>query len=550
MPISYSVALNDTAALGAATDSLLVADMNAALKSWSKYLYGAGTLTVQLNIAATTSGRADGGPTAMAPAGTAPSGAALVDPAALYELRTGSHVAGKSSDITINVDPSYVSSLFLDPNPGNGAAVPVSQLDAVSVFSHEVAHGLAFDGYYASNGTLTNGSHYETPFDTFIQKQSDGTALFVGPNVQATYGGPAPITTDNPDENYYHFGNSAGGALGQDLLNGQTFYTGTTYSISPIDRAVLRDVGYSIAVESPATTDLTGSGVSAALFTGPGGSVAFWTIQNGVSVAAASLGALDPGWSVAGTGDFHGRGTTDILFQNSSGEIAQWQMMNGRSIGATVLGAVNGAWTLQGTGDFYGAGTSDLLFRNASGALAEWQVQNGQTVGVTNVGVTDGNWTVAAIGDLHGAGASDDILFISSSDQLAVWHVQNGVAVSSKVIGQTSAYWSVVGLGDFNAGGQNDILFRGKGGEIAMWTMNNGVVTGAQTIGVTQADWQVVGVGDYNGQGTSDILFRNGSGQLAAWELSGGRVASVSSVGRTTNDWVSAPASHGGTLVT
>jgi hypothetical protein len=243
MGFSYSVVLSDPDNLETANDPTLVTDLQAALADWSQYIAGLGTLVVNLVIASTSVGRADGGPTAVVPVGTAADGAQIEEPSSVYELITGQHVLGASSDITVTVDPTYISTLFLNPDPGNGAAVPNDEIDAVSVFRHELAHGFGISGYYDQNGNLFYNGLYESTFDTHIQKNADGTAAFVGPISTAVYGGPVPLTTDSTTQNYYHFANSVSEPLGQDLMNGQYFYYGATYRISDVDLAVLADIG-------------------------------------------------------------------------------------------------------------------------------------------------------------------------------------------------------------------------------------------------------------------------------------------------------------------
>ena len=243
MAFSYNVILSDPNNLETANDGLLVTDLDAALSDWSNYITGLGTLVVQLNIENTLVGRADGGPTTIVSDGTTASGAMLLESSSVYELTTGQHVAGYSTDITIDVDPAYVSQLFLNPDPGSVTAIPRTETDAVSVFRHEVGHGFGIDGYFSPSGTLYYNGAYETRFDSFVQISADGSAWFTGPASEAVYGGPVPLTTNAAPENYYHFANAISDPLGQDLMNGQAFYYGTSYPISNVDLAVLKDIG-------------------------------------------------------------------------------------------------------------------------------------------------------------------------------------------------------------------------------------------------------------------------------------------------------------------
>lgn len=248
MTFAYSVTLTDPSDLGGTNDPLMVTDLEAALGDWSKYITGLGTLAVNLKVLSTAVGRADGAPTAEVNDDMTHSGATLVEPSSMYELLTGTHaqgttVDGVTSDITIEVDPTYMATLFLNPDPGDGAAVPGNKIDAVSVFRHELEHGFGMEGYYNQDGTLADGGAYLSLYDRYVQIDADGLAYFTGPAAETVFGGPVPLTTDSTTENYYHFANSPTAPLGQDLMNGQYFYYGATYEISNVDIAILKDIG-------------------------------------------------------------------------------------------------------------------------------------------------------------------------------------------------------------------------------------------------------------------------------------------------------------------
>ena len=239
---SYSIGLSDAANLGSATENLLDIDLGAALADWSNYITGLGTLVVQLNIVNTAVGRADGSPTSGVSVGTTGGGATLVEPSSLYELATGQHDGADTSDITINIDPTYVATLFLNPDPGDGATIPNHEIDAVSVFRHELEHAFGISGYYNQDGSVLYGGQYLSTYDQWIQKNPDGSADFVGPHAEAAYGGPVPLTTTSTTQNFYHLANSVDEPLGQDLMNGLFFYYGTQYEISKVDVAIVQDM--------------------------------------------------------------------------------------------------------------------------------------------------------------------------------------------------------------------------------------------------------------------------------------------------------------------
>jgi len=255
----YSVTLNDPSNLGGSNDATLVYDLQQALGFWTQYIMGSGTLTVALNIKSISSGRESGGPTQWTQVGT--NGAlSIVEGSAQYELATGQHLAGTSSDITINVDPRYFQYLDLDSGLNYYSDVPTNKYNPIIVFLHEIMHGLGMAGFYDQNGNIT-GSR-ESTFDGYIGAAGSG-AVFTGANAEAVYGGPVPITTSVSGENYGHFGNTASDqsrtaatvqdALTLDLMNGVVLFFDYQYPVSALDLALLKDLGYTLRTKPVVT---------------------------------------------------------------------------------------------------------------------------------------------------------------------------------------------------------------------------------------------------------------------------------------------------------
>ncbi len=232
---------------------LLVYDLQQALGVWSQYILGIGNLVVQLDIENDPVGRESGGPTAAILVGTNSQGIGIYEPSSQYELTTGQHVPGTTSDITITIDPGYLRYLDLAPGLTYDSQVPYNEYNPIVVFLHELLHGFGMFGWYSQSGSLPG--RYESPFDALISKTSSG-AFFTGANAEAVYGGPVPLTTDSTTENYYHFGNQQSDVsktpstvqdpLTLDLMNGIVFFFDYQYQISSLDLAVLKDLGYSL----------------------------------------------------------------------------------------------------------------------------------------------------------------------------------------------------------------------------------------------------------------------------------------------------------------
>ncbi|HIJ62038.1 MAG TPA: DUF4214 domain-containing protein [Rhodospirillaceae bacterium] len=251
MAFSYSISVSDPRNSFGSNLALLKADLTQALTDWSQFISGNGTLAVSIVAATTSTGRASGGSSSVVSIGTSASGAQVMEGSSQYELATGQHAAGTTSDMTITIDPAYLSQLYLNPNPGAGGMPSGSGIDAVSVLRHELAHGFGIWGYYGQNGALSFNGGYLTNFDTMISKSADGTAYFTGAAAVAANGGQVQLTTNSSyGENYYHLAQSATGKNGQDLMNGQYFYSGKSYAISPLDRAILSDLGLTMVTPS------------------------------------------------------------------------------------------------------------------------------------------------------------------------------------------------------------------------------------------------------------------------------------------------------------
>jgi hypothetical protein len=155
----------------------------------------------------------------------------------------GVHNPSGPYDVAIHIGTSYLTNeLWFDPNPANIDSVPVNKTDAESIFLHEFGHILGFQGYRdQSTGTLW--SNDEGTFDTWIISLDD-VPYFTGFNAEDLFGGPVPLTMGN----IYHVGNPSGPGAGLevypgDLMNGNVFYRGTKYDISPLDAAIFADLG-------------------------------------------------------------------------------------------------------------------------------------------------------------------------------------------------------------------------------------------------------------------------------------------------------------------
>ena len=259
----YTIALDDTAGLGTDVENEIVNDLSAAASDWSQYVTGHAPLRILLNITSTASSGselANGGFTASLPNGEVIGGQTIYVPSSIYALTTGNYISGTTADIVVNLpltsgELGSSGGLYVNPDPfAGGGTVPADEFDLLTVFRHELAHGLGFDGFTDPlTGVL--GSDV-TLFDHYIQDTVNGggtitAANFVGPNAEAAYGvflgtdvaTPVPLTVLYNGENLFHVSNSSIQPLGKDLMSGVGLNAGVSRDISSVDLAMLQDVG-------------------------------------------------------------------------------------------------------------------------------------------------------------------------------------------------------------------------------------------------------------------------------------------------------------------
>lgn len=247
-PFEYSVTMTDPEGLLTAEREPLLAAARAGLDEWGRYVTGLGTLTVELRVMATMTGRfaaASATNVAVGPCRATPPPCTLVEEQAIRRLRTGlgNPRAPGDVDVVVSVAPGYVrSELWFDPDPSRRTApVPDRRLDAVSVFTHEFGHALGFVGF-RSLDTFRPSVPYQSYYDELV-RAGDGALTFHGPTTVALFG-PLPLTRTNRSQNVYHYGDpSAPSPFDDGLMNGIVYRYGRRYRVGRVDLAVLADLG-------------------------------------------------------------------------------------------------------------------------------------------------------------------------------------------------------------------------------------------------------------------------------------------------------------------
>jgi hypothetical protein len=239
----FTISVTNAAGLSGSQVTAVVNILSAAALDWAQYVTGHAPLRIQLNINTSSNGGelASGGPGDVINTGSISNGngKTIVEPNSIYTLVTGNYDPSSTitDEIAINLPASTATQ---------------SSFDLLTIFRHELAHGLGFIGLRnISTGALGTDA---TLFDinTLTTLNAGGTvtaANFVGTNAEAAYRTklgtgptPVPLTLLTNGEAYYHVANSSSDPLGQDLMSGTGLPPNTSRDISSVDLAMLQDV--------------------------------------------------------------------------------------------------------------------------------------------------------------------------------------------------------------------------------------------------------------------------------------------------------------------
>jgi len=223
--------------------SSVVNDLNDAAGDWEKLFVSGVASTLNVNVVFDNSPTANSSSLFVTPLYNIGSTWVYQQGAADVVL-SGTHNPWGLYDAVIHIGTSYLTNeLWFDPNPANIGPVPVDKTDAESTFIHEFGHIFGFEGYRDQSTGILASPNAESIFDTWVTFLNNAP-YFTGPNAESVYGGAVPLTVGN----IYHVGNPSGPGADlevypPDLMNGNVFYRGTKYEISPLDAAIFADLG-------------------------------------------------------------------------------------------------------------------------------------------------------------------------------------------------------------------------------------------------------------------------------------------------------------------
>ena len=178
-------------------------------------------------------------------------GKTLIIEGAAYQIAGHGTPADPGIVITLPVNKYLTEGIWFDPDAiGGSQTVADDRVDAVTLFLHEMAHGLGFNGRLVQDPTRPDWGRPEqdwvSTYDEFVR--FDGKNFFFdGPSAIAeNFGLTVPLSDRRGfNNNYHHLGNDAGQCVvgRSDLMTGYPWKVGHRYCISRLDLAILIDIG-------------------------------------------------------------------------------------------------------------------------------------------------------------------------------------------------------------------------------------------------------------------------------------------------------------------
>lgn len=274
--IPHQVTVNDPSGALGADEPAILANLDAAIDDWSRFVESRGKLWIQIEVTEdTTNGRFGGGSTDsiyLEDRG----GFHVFEGSGTYKLRTGKSVNNDRPDISIQIQPEFMrTNYWIDPHPDQRTdPVPAGKVDLVTVFAHELGHGFGIEGWLdikTGNPPTDKGI---SKYDSYIVMGSSFAPVFVGPTSKSVYGENPPITFFrkyvegvnlnhdgriysailNPQQNIYHLGRFSPELDEADLSffslmagswqsAGASETVGWRIRVNALDAAIVKDLG-------------------------------------------------------------------------------------------------------------------------------------------------------------------------------------------------------------------------------------------------------------------------------------------------------------------
>ncbi len=438
--------------------------------------------------------------------GTTASGQNLLQIDAVREIATGVDVDPNAPDLFVNINFNNISDLYFDNDVTTADDIPAFLNDAFTLFVHEIGHGLGFSSILGDAANISDAGSVDT-FAQFVQVDGDDI-LFTGPNAVAVFGRNVPLISA---DDFIHLG------VTTDPLQ-PILISGVRSFITPLDVAIIQDLGAPLRVSSNAADELfgferendaiegmagddslNGLGGNDTLRGGEGNDV----INGGNGIDFISAGDGDD-IAIGGVGNdqiFAGSGDTgdDIFIGGIGNDILGGGGGNDLVVGggSDVIDSIDaGAVTVSGADTLFGGAGNDTLL---GGGFADTNNNGRYDQGEEITGSNGANAIFAGVDNdlVIGANSNDTLGGGTGDDTL------NGGAGNDTFFG---------GRGDGDDTGVNDIILAGDGNDIVFSGAGNDSIDGGtgndELFNGAGADTVLGGAGDdtlFGGAG-DDIL--------------------------------------------
>lgn len=296
MAINASISVTDTVNYLGASRNSIIANIDAAFKTWGAALAGNANIQVTVNVSYSVSNvLASASPRNETVLGILEGRTVYESPIA-HQLRTGYDSNGSLTDMNITINAYHLDELFIDGNPYDADfGVPSNRYDFVSMILHQIGVGVGFFTY-RDDESGAYASSYKSPIDDRIQF-TNGQPYFVGENVNRYYGGGVPLTRGDLS----HVGNDSG--AGADLWHSMMspYHTpGVKFTVTSLERAILADLGVGTVQSDILTVHRENTGRSVTLDAGAGTDTAVYS--GGRAAYTVKYDAPSAGYKVIGGG--------------------------------------------------------------------------------------------------------------------------------------------------------------------------------------------------------------------------------------------------------
>jgi hypothetical protein len=526
--LTFNFTITDPTNLFGGRQALMMTDLQAAGAIWGPYLNGVVPLNVDV-LPDSNTAFAQAGATAVISLNRQQNGLNVFEDGALNKARTGNpNPNGNPFDINISINPtSAQTQLYYDPSGvARTGTVPPNQTDFISLVLHEMGHGLGFNTLRATSGagygTFPTPPGNENTYDALTQFGAGGNPAilyFTGPQAQAAFGGPVPLTSEGPNgqSNFAHVGTSNPPfppSLASDFMR-PGIEAGTKFYVSRLDVAILSDINWPLMpnpVFTTADTRLNVPSIRTSLIAvgADAGATPTVNVYNPVTNTLVTSFLAFPSTFRGGVrvavGDVTGDGNLDIICGAGPGGSPEVRVfafdpttmtVNPNPImdfvplplqGANFTG---GLWVA--AGDVNGDGRADIVTAADRGGGPQVVITSGADLtgrtALANFFATLNTFTGGirvACGDLNGDGFADVIAGAGpgGSPQITIFDGRSMQRVTAYfAFGPASAGFTggvFVAAGDINGGGLADIIVGaapGGGPQVTVATFANNTAT-------------------------------------------------------------------------